>query len=723
MANRFPLIVNSSVNAIQELAAGDNLDLTSSGISNVGDINSVGFSTLNAVSASALRVTGVSTVGVVTGATSIQATVFYGSGSGLTGVASTDNIQTGTDARFLSNISVSGISTLSGGVLASQGLDAARLRVTGISTHGQTTTVGLSNAGISTLGNATASTLVVSGVSTVGVVTGATSIQATVFYGSGAGLTGVASTDNIQTGTPARFLSNINVSGFSTLGATSASLLNVSGVSTFSSDVTIGGNLTVNGTTTTINSTTITVDDKNIELASTASPSDAAADGGGITLKGTTDKTFNWVNATAAWTSSEDLNLLTGKQYEINGASVLTSTTLGSGVVNSSLTSVGTLTGLTVSGGVNGSQGADLARLRVTGISTLATTSVGDVTSASTLNVTGFSTISGGLSVPLITSSGIATFLGTIEIGNATDTTLSRASAGRLAIEGVNIVTVSSSDTLTNKTLTSPVLNTPTINSPTITDIVSASTLRVTGFTTLSGGTSNALLSVSGVSTFSGGVLASQGIDASGLRVTGITTLGQVATVGLSNSGISTLGNATASTSVVSGFSTLGATSATLLRVTGISTVGVVTGATSVQATNFYGDGSGLTGIANTANISATTLAVSGISTFGGINELNTSTTTVATTTATSIIGIATATFRSAKIQVQIAQGSSYQASDILLIHDGVTSNIIEYGSLATGSLLGSYSTDINSGNARLLVTMSSATSATVRVVANKIII
>lgn len=42
MANRFPLIVNSSSNAIQELAAGDNLDLTSSGINNVGDVNSVG---------------------------------------------------------------------------------------------------------------------------------------------------------------------------------------------------------------------------------------------------------------------------------------------------------------------------------------------------------------------------------------------------------------------------------------------------------------------------------------------------------------------------------------------------------------------------------------------------------------------------------------------------------------------------------------------------------
>lgn len=66
-------------------------------------------------------------------------------------------------------------------------------------------------------------------------------------------------------------------------------------------DLVVGGNLTVNGTTTTVNSTTLTVDDKNIELASTASPSDTTADGGGITLKGTTDKKIFWDNATDRW--------------------------------------------------------------------------------------------------------------------------------------------------------------------------------------------------------------------------------------------------------------------------------------------------------------------------------------------------------------------------------------------------------------------------------------
>ncbi len=114
--------------------------------------------------------------------------------------------------------------------------------------------------------------------------------------------------------------------------------------------VTITGDLTVNGTTTEISSTTITVDDKNIEIGSVASPSDTTADGGGLTLKGATDKTWNWVNSTDAWTSSEHIDLASGKAFYIAGASVLNATTLGSAVVASSLTSVGTLTALTVSG-------------------------------------------------------------------------------------------------------------------------------------------------------------------------------------------------------------------------------------------------------------------------------------------------------------------------------------------------------------------------------------
>jgi len=97
--------------------------------------------------------------------------------------------------------------------------------------------------------------------------------------------------------------------------------------------VTIVGNLTVNGTTTEISSTTITVDDKNIELGSVGTPTDVTADGGGITLKGTTDKTWNWVDSTDAWTSSEHVALASGKSIYINGVLQLSSNALAATVV------------------------------------------------------------------------------------------------------------------------------------------------------------------------------------------------------------------------------------------------------------------------------------------------------------------------------------------------------------------------------------------------------
>jgi hypothetical protein len=94
----------------------------------------------------------------------------------------------------------------------------------------------------------------------------------------------------------------------------------------------LSGNLTVNGTTTTISSTTLAVGDKNIVLAS-ASTTEAGADGGGLTLKGLTDHTWNWVQTTAAWTASEHIDLASGKSYYINGTVVLSATSLGSGII------------------------------------------------------------------------------------------------------------------------------------------------------------------------------------------------------------------------------------------------------------------------------------------------------------------------------------------------------------------------------------------------------
>ena len=132
------------------------------------------------------------------------------------------------------------------------------------------------------------------------------------------------------------FLASSDTVGIST-GGTQRVTVDASG------NVVISGDLTVQGATTTVESTTVTIDDKNLELGSVSTPTDTTADGGGITLKGATDKTISWINSTDAWTLSEHVNIASAKEFRIAGTKVLDATSLGSAVVGSSLTSVGTI--------------------------------------------------------------------------------------------------------------------------------------------------------------------------------------------------------------------------------------------------------------------------------------------------------------------------------------------------------------------------------------------
>ena len=67
MADRFPLILNTSNNQIQEIASGDNLDLTGTGISNAGIITAgnvtIGAGTTDLIVTGDARITGILTVG------------------------------------------------------------------------------------------------------------------------------------------------------------------------------------------------------------------------------------------------------------------------------------------------------------------------------------------------------------------------------------------------------------------------------------------------------------------------------------------------------------------------------------------------------------------------------------------------------------------------------------------------------------------------------------
>lgn len=180
---------------------------------------------------------------------------------------------------------------------------------------------------------------------TVDGTTGAISTASTLSVGGNTTLTGDVAVNGGDVTTTALTATLFNT-GATTLNiggaATTISIGASTGTLTLNNaNTVITGNLTVNGTTTTINSTVTSVDDIEFELGSVATPTDITAIGGGIRLKGATDKTINW--SSLGWTSSEDFNLVTGKVYEINGTSVLSATTLGSGVTASSLTSVGTI--------------------------------------------------------------------------------------------------------------------------------------------------------------------------------------------------------------------------------------------------------------------------------------------------------------------------------------------------------------------------------------------
>lgn len=136
--------------------------------------------------------------------------------------------------------------------------------------------------------------------------------------------------------------------------------------------VVVDGNLTVKGVTTTINTTNLLVKDKLVELnrPETGTVTDVDADGGGIILKGTTDHSLIWNNATDSWNSSEHLNLASGKKFYIGGVEILSGSQLSAAITSApGLTSFGTQSILNI--GPNPST----QQLRITGttISTLET--------------------------------------------------------------------------------------------------------------------------------------------------------------------------------------------------------------------------------------------------------------------------------------------------------------------------------------------------------------
>lgn len=171
---------------------------------------------------------------------------------------------------------------------------------------------------------------------------------------------------------------------------------------------------------------------------------------------------------------------------------------------------------------------------------------------------TGDGTLEGDTALTFDTANDALYVAGQIDLGHASDTTLTRASAGVVSIEGVNVVTVSATQTLTNKTLTSPSLTTPALGTPTSGTLTSCTGLPVsTGISGLGANVATALginVGTAGAPVVNGGAL---GTPTSGTltNCTGLPTAGivdsNVTNAKLANMAASTIkGRVTASTGV-----------------------------------------------------------------------------------------------------------------------------------------------------------------------------
>ena len=354
-------------------------------------------------------------------------------------------------------------------------------------------------------------------------------------------------------------LDNVNISGVATAtafhtGAEGSAIRvssdTISGPATLNIDpaavgdntgtVVIKGDLQVDGTQTIINSTTVTVNDLNIQVADGAA-NDAAADGAGITVNsGEGDKTFQFEATGDNFGSSEHLNLASGKRYKINNTGVLSANGLGSGVVNSSLTSVGTLVGLTVSGQTS------LDNTEVTGISTF----------SSSVDINADLDVDGHTNLDNVSISGVTTTSGLLDIdagGQANTFKVEDLTDNRIVIAGTDGELEDDANLTFNGT-----------------QLAVGVDLDVDGHTELDN------LNVSGVSTFTSAVDINADLDVDGqteldhVNVTGVSTFASAVDINanLNVTGVSTLGN-----TVVGGAATelvVGGDA----RITGILTIG-----------------------------------------------------------------------------------------------------------------------------------------------------
>lgn len=430
--------------------------------------------------------------------------------------------------------------------------------------------------------------------------------------------------------------------------------LNVGGAAAVGGNLTVTGNLVINGTTTTVNSTVTTLDDPILTLGGDATPTSDDNKDRGIE--------FRWHNGTAAKVGFFGFDDSTGKLTFIPDAT------------NTS----------EVFSGTKGILDANIDWADVLNKPDPVITLAGDLTGSVTLT-----DLASGTLTATIAANSVA--LGTDTTGNyVADVTGSN---------GVAITHTPGEGSTAAAALTGQALA--------VHNLATNGLIARTGSGTVAGRT---ITAGTGISVADGdGVAGNPTITNSGVTsiVAGnaITVSGGTGAVTVNHADTSTVGNLSSDNSGNTFIQDISFT---------FDTYGHVTAASVTTGTAVTSETDTLQTVTARGNTSNTGIILQDTSTSVVLNHAKTS--TVATTSLTEVDSFAIATYRSAKYLVQITQGSNYQVSEILVLHNGTTTTMTEYAALESGSSLATITSDISGANARLLVTMGSATSATVRI-------
>ena len=465
--------------------------------------------------------------------------------------------------------------------------------------------------------------------------------------------------------------------------------------------------------------------------------------GTGLTLTGTVFSITNTAVTAGAYGNGDAVATFTVNQqgqltaaantFITANAANLTGTTLNASIVTSSLTSVGTLgslavTGNATAGNVYANSGTVGASLLTGTLTTAAQPNVTSVGSLSSLNVTG------NANVGNLGSGGLIVAIGNIDGGNLnTGGVLSvtgNANVGNLGTAG--LITATGNVSGGNLTTAGAVVATGNVTGGNLT---TAGVLSVTGNANVGNlGTAGLIVAtgnIDGGNLNTGGVLAVTGnanvgnLGTGGLiTATGNITGGNLTTAGaLSVTGNANVGNIGAAagvfTTVAGSLTTASQPNVTSLgTLTGLGVNGTITGVNITANTGvFTGNAAGLTNIPS-GNISGqvanalvagtvytnaqpnitsvgtlTTVSTSGNAVIGGnvkvqvgITSNRSNVSVPGTNTATVIDQFNPSDWRTAKYVISTSGADGYQSVEALLVHDGVDSYITIYGSICSNN-------------------------------------